>query len=94
MDRLAIFGGSYGGYTTLIGLTRQSNIWRAGVNLFGVADLKTFMATTSGWIREVFLLEFGDPDRDAAFLDSISPLRDAEAELLARSARFLETHLK
>jgi dipeptidyl aminopeptidase/acylaminoacyl peptidase len=53
-------------------------IWRAGVDLFGVASLKTFMATTSGLIREVFLLEFGDPDKDAAFLDSISPLRDAD----------------
>ena len=36
------------------------------------------MATTSGFIREIFLLEFGDPDKDAAFLDSISPLRDAD----------------
>jgi dipeptidyl aminopeptidase/acylaminoacyl peptidase len=38
--------------------------------------MKTFMATTSGFIREVFLLEFGDPDKDAAFLGSISPLED------------------
>src|SRR5262249_61508273 len=45
-------------------------------DLFGVANLKTFMATTSGLIREVFLVEFGDPDKDADFLDSISPLKD------------------
>jgi dipeptidyl aminopeptidase/acylaminoacyl peptidase len=76
-DRVVVFGGSYGGYTVLIALTRMPDIWRAGVNLFGVADLKTFMATTSGLIREIFLLEFGDPDKDAAFLASISPLRDA-----------------
>jgi len=43
-----------------------------------VANLKTFMATTSGLIHELFLVEFGDPDKDAAFLDSISPLRDAD----------------
>jgi dipeptidyl aminopeptidase/acylaminoacyl peptidase len=77
-DRVVVFGGSYGGYTVLIALTRYPEIWRAGVDLFGVANLKTFMATTSGFIREIFLLEFGDPDKDAAFLDSISPLRDAE----------------
>jgi dipeptidyl aminopeptidase/acylaminoacyl peptidase len=53
------------------------SLWRAGVDLFGVASLKTLMATTSGVIRELFLVEFGDPDKDAAFLDSISPLRDA-----------------
>jgi dipeptidyl aminopeptidase/acylaminoacyl peptidase len=76
-DRLVIFGGSYGGYTVLVGLTRMPSLWRAGVDLVGVASLKTFMATTSGIIHELFLVEFGDPDKDAAFLDSISPLRDA-----------------
>lgn len=76
-DRLVVYGGSYGGYTVLTALSRWPDIWRAGVNLFGVANLKTFMATTSGIIRQVFLLEFGDPDKDAAFFESISPLRDA-----------------
>src|SRR5213075_1146067 len=51
--------------------TRMPDIWRAGVDLFGVANLKTFMATTSGFIREVFLLEFGDPEKDAAFVDPL-----------------------
>ena len=77
-DRVVVFGGSYGGYTVLIALTRMPGLWRAGVDLFGVANMKTFMATTSGFIREIFLLEFGDPDKDAAFLDSISPMRDAD----------------
>src|SRR5262249_34656871 len=77
-SRVIIFGGSYGGYTVLIGLTRMPGLWRAGVDLFGLANLKTFMASTTGLIREVFLLEFGDPDKDGTFLDSISPLKDAE----------------
>ena len=75
-SRLVVYGGSYGGYTTLIALSRWPDIWRAGVNLFGVVNLKTFMETTSGFIRQVFLLEFGDPDKDAAFLKSISPITD------------------
>jgi len=75
-DRLVVYGGSYGGYTTLVALSRWPDIWRAGVNLFGVVNLKTFMAATSGVIRQIFLLEFGDPDKDAAFLASISPLSD------------------
>ena len=62
----------------LVGVTRMPDLWRAGVDIFGVANMKTFMATTSGLIREVFLLEFGDPDKDAAFLDSISPLKDSD----------------
>jgi len=77
-DRVVVFGGSYGGYTVLVGLTRMPSLWRAGVDLFGVADLSTFMSTTSGLIREIFLLEFGDPDKDKTFLDAISPLRDAD----------------
>jgi dipeptidyl aminopeptidase/acylaminoacyl peptidase len=75
-DRLVVFGSSYGGYTTLVALSRWPEIWRAGVDLVGIANLKTFMATTSGTIRELFLLEFGDPDKDADFLASISPLTD------------------
>ena len=69
--RLVVYGGSYGGYTVLVGLTRMPDLWRAGIDAVGVANLKTFMATTSGLIREIFLLEFGDPEKDAPFLDSI-----------------------
>jgi dipeptidyl aminopeptidase/acylaminoacyl peptidase len=77
-DRVVVYGGSYGGYTVLVALTRMPDIWRAGVDQFGVANLKTFMATTSGFIREIFLVEFGDPDKDQAFLDSISPVLAAD----------------
>jgi dipeptidyl aminopeptidase/acylaminoacyl peptidase len=77
-DRVVVFGGSYGGYTVLVALTRTPDIWRAGIDLFGVVNMKTFMATTSGLIREIFLVEFGDPDKDAAFLESISPLHDVD----------------
>ncbi|MFL5454496.1 MAG: alpha/beta hydrolase family protein, partial [Myxococcales bacterium] len=62
----------------LVGVTRMPVLWCAGVDLFGVANMKTFMATTSGLIREIFLVEFGDPVKDAAFLDSISPMRDVD----------------
>jgi dipeptidyl aminopeptidase/acylaminoacyl peptidase len=77
-DRLVIFGGSYGGYTTLIGLTRQQDLWRAGVNLFGVADTRTLLKTTMGVIRDWFKLEFGELGKDDDFLASISPLKDAD----------------
>jgi dipeptidyl aminopeptidase/acylaminoacyl peptidase len=77
-DRLVVLGGSYGGYTVLIGLTRFPDLWRAGVDMVGVANLRTMLATTTGIIREVFVLEFGDVQKDGAFLDSISPLRDAD----------------
>ena len=77
-DRLVVFGGSYGGYTTLVGLTRQPQLWRAGVNLFGVADVRTLLRTTTGVIRDLFKLEFGELGKDDEFLASISPIKDAD----------------
>jgi dipeptidyl aminopeptidase/acylaminoacyl peptidase len=77
-ERLVIYGGSYGGYTVLIGLTRMPDLWRAGVNLFGVVNMHSFLKTTSGLIREIFKLEFGDlgEERDRAVLEAMSPIRD------------------
>lgn len=76
-DRLVVFGGSYGGYMVLMALTRQSDIWRAGVDLVGVSSLRSFLKSTTGVIKEVFKVEFGDLAEDGKFLDSISPLADA-----------------
>jgi dipeptidyl aminopeptidase/acylaminoacyl peptidase len=75
-NRIVIYGGSYGGYTTLVGVTRYPQVWRAGVDIFGVANWVTFMQTTSGYIREVFKVEIGDPSRDRALLEELSPIRD------------------
>jgi len=75
-NRVIVFGGSYGGYVTLMALTRQPTLWRAGVDLFGVVNLKTFLRSTDQMIRTVFVDEFGDLEKDAALLDEFSPSRD------------------
>ena len=77
-SRMVVYGGSYGGYTVLIALERWPDIWRAGVDLVGVANMTTFLRTTSGLIREIFKLEFGDVDKDAAFLATISPIEQVD----------------
>lgn len=77
-DRMVVFGESYGGYTALVALSRWPDLWRAGVDLVGIVNMKTLMATTSDWIRELLLIEFGDPDADAEFLASISPYTDVD----------------
>ena len=77
-ERMVVYGGSYGGYTVLIALTRMPDLWRAGVNMFGVVNMQTFLRSTSGFIRELFKLEFGDVEADAAFLETISPHRDID----------------
>ena len=77
-ERVVVFGGSYGGYTTLMAVTRQPEAWRAGVDLFGPADLREFLLTTDAAIRSVFVAEFGDVDKDAKLLEEFSPMRDVD----------------
>ncbi|MCC6320752.1 MAG: S9 family peptidase [Phycisphaerales bacterium] len=43
--RVAIFGGSYGGYATLVGLTFTPDVFACGVDIVGVSNLPTFMQT-------------------------------------------------
>ena len=52
--------------------------WRAGVDLFGPADLRQFLLTTDAAIRSIFVAEFGDVDKDAKLLDEFSPMRDVD----------------
>jgi dipeptidyl aminopeptidase/acylaminoacyl peptidase len=75
-SRVVVFGGSYGGYLTLMALTRQPQLWRAGVDLYGTTNLRTFMRSTDQAIRSILTPEFGDPDRDGDLLDAYSPSRD------------------
>lgn len=75
-DRVVVWGGSYGGYLVLMAATRQPALWRAGVDLFGVANLHTMLRSTDQAIRVGFVDEFGDVDKDGALLDEYSPSRD------------------
>jgi dipeptidyl aminopeptidase/acylaminoacyl peptidase len=77
-DRVVVWGQSYGGYTTLMALTRQPGQWRAGVDLYGPADLKAFLRSTDAAIRTTFVFEFGDLEKDSALLDEFSPMRDVD----------------
>jgi dipeptidyl aminopeptidase/acylaminoacyl peptidase len=76
--RAIVFGGSYGGYMTLMGLALQTDLWKAGIDLVGPSNLMSFMATTTAEIRTIFLEEFGDPEKDREFLMSVSPIRDVD----------------
>ncbi|MCK5800539.1 MAG: S9 family peptidase [Deltaproteobacteria bacterium] len=73
-NKLAVFGGSYGGYMVYMAMGHQSDRWAAGVGAVGVVNLRTFLATTTGAIRHAFRKEFGVLDKDGAFLDSVSPI--------------------
>jgi dipeptidyl aminopeptidase/acylaminoacyl peptidase len=77
-NRVVVMGGSYGGYTVLMALTRQPGSWRAGVDYVGIANLFTFLKSTDQLIRAVWVDEFGDLDADKELLERFSPLRDVD----------------
>jgi dipeptidyl aminopeptidase/acylaminoacyl peptidase len=76
--RMVALGESYGGYVVLTTLIRHPELWRAGVDMFGFVSLGSLMASTSGLVRQNYLTEFGDPDKDAALLASLSPLSELD----------------
>jgi dipeptidyl aminopeptidase/acylaminoacyl peptidase len=77
-DRIALWGGSYGGYMVLAGLAFQPELWAAGVDIVGISDLVTFLENTSDYRRAHREREYGSLARDRAFLESASPLRRAD----------------
>lgn len=79
--RIAIMGGSYGGYVTLAALTFRPQAFAAGVDLYGVANWPRLLQNTPAWwtdLRRLLATEVGDPVKDADYLRSISPIFHAE----------------
>lgn len=73
-SRAALYGGSYGGYMVLAGLTFQPELWAAGVDIVGISSLVTFLENTSSYRRRVREREYGFLDTDLEFLHYASPL--------------------
>jgi len=76
-DKVACFGPSYGGFVTLAMLAHYPELFRAGVDFYGPADLATFLGRTAEYRRPQRIAEYGDPVRDSAFMAAISPARHA-----------------
>jgi len=75
--RIAIFGGSYGGYAALVGAAFTPGVFCCAVDMCGPSSLKTLIETVPPyWAPEIarFHRRVGDPEQDAEFLWSRSPL--------------------
>ncbi len=77
--RLAVYGGSYGGFMALASLTTFPERWAAGVDVVGIANFVTFLERTGDWRRERREAEYGSLADDRAFLETISPLSNVDA---------------
>jgi dienelactone hydrolase len=72
--RVALYGGSYGGYMVLAGLTFHPELWAAGVDIVGISSLVTFLQNTSAYRRAYREREYGRLEEDRAVLEAASPL--------------------
>lgn len=75
--RIAIYGGSYGGYATLAGITLTPDLYACAVDYVGVSNMFTFMSTIPPYWEpyRVMMQEMvGDPVKDSIMLAEVSPV--------------------
>jgi dipeptidyl aminopeptidase/acylaminoacyl peptidase len=76
--RIAVYGGSYGGFMVLAALTTYPDLWAAGVDLVGIANFVTFLERTGPWRRHLREAEYGSLENDREFLEEISPINKVD----------------
>ncbi len=76
-NRVAVFGGSYGGYMVLSSLVHYSNRLACGVDIVGISNFVTFLKNTADYRRDLRRAEYGDERKIGEFLDKISPSTNA-----------------
>ena len=75
-NRIAVMGGSYGGFMTLHSMVVLNNFVKCGVDVVGISNFVTFLKNTSDYRRDLRRVEYGD-ERDPKmrkFLQELSPL--------------------
>ncbi|MGB3185607.1 MAG: alpha/beta fold hydrolase [Ornithinimicrobium sp.] len=72
--RAALWGGSYGGYMVLAGVSMQPHLWAAGVDIVGMSSLVTFLENTSAYRRAYREREYGSLEHHRALLERASPI--------------------
>ena len=78
-ERVAVAGGSYGGYMTLASMVHFNDRLRAGIDVVGISNFVTFLENTKDYRRDLRRVEYGD-ERDEAMrrhLEAISPANRA-----------------
>jgi dipeptidyl aminopeptidase/acylaminoacyl peptidase len=79
--KIAIFGGSYGGYAALVGVTFTPDVFACAVDIVGPSNLLTLLKSIPPYwepMRKQFAIRVGDPEKEAEFLKSRSPLFKAD----------------
>ena len=76
-ERVAIYGGSYGGYAALVGATFTPDLFRCAVDIVGPSNLLTLISSIPPYwkpLLSIFHERVGNPETEEDFLKSRSPL--------------------
>jgi len=78
-DKIAIYGASYGGYATLMGIIKEPKRYACAIDYVGVSNMFTFMQTIPPYwepMRQMFYEMVGNPagDKDSVALAQVSPV--------------------
>ncbi len=80
-DKVAIYGGSYGGYATLQGIVVTPTLYAAAVDYVGVSNLFTFMKTIPPYWEPLLDMMYemvGNPEENKAQFEATSPALNAD----------------
>jgi dipeptidyl aminopeptidase/acylaminoacyl peptidase len=79
--RVAIYGGSYGGYAALVGATFTPDVFACAVDIVGPSNLVTLLSSIPPYwepMKKLFTVRVGDLEKEKEFLESRSPLFKAD----------------
>jgi dipeptidyl aminopeptidase/acylaminoacyl peptidase len=81
-ERVAIYGGSYGGYAALVGATFTPELFRCAIDIVGPSNLITFIRSVPPYWQPMIKMlhtRVGNPDTEPEFLASRSPLTHVDS---------------
>jgi dipeptidyl aminopeptidase/acylaminoacyl peptidase len=76
--RIAVMGGSYGGFMVLAGVTNYPDLFAAGIDIVGIANFVTFLENTGPYRRAHREAEYGNLREHGEFLRQISPIHHVD----------------
>ncbi len=83
--KIGIWGGSYGGFMTLMAIGKTPEVWAAAVDEYGILNWYTMLQHEDPYLQEYEKTLLGDPEKDRAVYEASSPLkyiRNEKAPLL------------
>lgn len=77
--KIVALGSGYGGYTALSMISLYPESWAAGISINGMTNLLSVVRSAKGYQKNELINEYGNPDKDAEFLQKFSPSSHASA---------------